>query len=331
MPPRGAVQAPVGSPVGFTQPMYQLSRMNRNSAIDSPTRSASARAMRLSRERVSLLLRSMNTPAPANEASTSTKAITITVFMGHDYPVRAAPCCVWQLDRARQKLDLQARIEARADLPPLSSTDLARDDVAAQDQHYRRIVLRGRWLAEHTVYLDNRQMNARQGFFVVTPLLLAGGDAVLVQRGWSPRDFSDRSRLVPVPTAAGEVQLDGRIAPPPSKLLVLAGAETGAIRQNLDLIEFSRETGLRLRPLSVQQLAPAGPGPANGPGDRPLSADSPADLVSDDGLLRQWLAPALDVSKHHGYAFQWFALCALIVGLTAWFQFIRPLRLARRP
>ena len=199
---------------------------------------------------------------------------------------------VWQLDRARQKLDLQARIEARADLPVLLGAELARDDVGAQAQHYRRIVLQGRWLADHTVYLDNRQMDARQGFFVVTPLLLPGGDAVLVQRGWSPRDFSDRSRLLPVPTDIGAVQLEGRIAPPPSKLLALA---------------------------AVGDAAAANPGTAV------------VGTARDDGLLRHWLAPAVDVSKHHGYAFQWFALCGLIFGLTAWFQFIRPHRLARRP
>ena len=249
---------------------------------------------------------------------------------------------LWQLDRARQKLDLQARIEARADLPPLVSADLARDATAAAGQHYRRIVLQGRWLAEQTVYLDNRQMDARQGFFVVTPLLLDGGDAVLVQRGWSPRDFSDRSRLLPVPTAAGPVQLAGRIAPPPSKLLALAGAETGAIRQNIDLADFTRETGLRLRPLSVQQTGPArlvlAPGAvelATAPTVTPTVTPTPTSTSTstqapDDGLLRHWLAPAVDVSKHHGYAFQWFALCGLIVGLTAWFQFIRPQRLARR-
>ena len=238
---------------------------------------------------------------------------------------------VWQLDRARQKLDLQARIEARASLPPLVSAELASDATAAAGQHYRRIVLQGRWLAAHTVYLDNRQMAARQGFFVVTPLLLDGGDAVLVQRGWSPRDFSDRSRLLPLPTSAGPVQLEGRIAPPPSKLLALAGAETGAIRQNIDLLDFARETGLRLRPLSVQQTGPArlvlAPGAAElatVPTPTPTLSQAP-----EDGLLRHWLAPAVDVSKHHGYAFQWFALCGLIVGLTAWFQFIRSQRLAR--
>jgi surfeit locus 1 family protein len=35
------------------------------------------------------------------------------------------------------------------------------------------------------------------------------------------------------------------------------------------------------------------------------------------------------VGKHHGYAFQWFALSALIAGLYVWFQLLRP-RLARR-
>ena len=216
----------------------------------------------------------------------------------------------WQLDRARQKLDLQDRIQSRQALPPLAQAELARSAAAADAQHYRRISLRGRWLAEHTLYLDNRQMNARQGFFVVTPLLLAGGDAVLVQRGWTPRDFSDRSKVLPLQTPTGEVEVLGRIAPPPSKLFELGGAESGPIRQNLDLTALALEIHLPLRPLSVQQIASVG---------QAASAATP-----DDTLLRQWPAPAVDVGKHQGYAFQWFALCALITGLTLWFQILSP-------
>jgi cytochrome oxidase assembly protein ShyY1 len=51
---------------------------------------------------------------------------------------------------------------------------------------------------------------------------------------------------------------------------------------------------------------------------------SPTSALPDDGLLRAWPAVAVDVGKHHGYAFQWFSLSALIVGLTLWFQFLRP-------
>ena len=43
------------------------------------------------------------------------------------------------------------------------------------------------------------------------------------------------------------------------------------------------------------------------------------------GLLRSIgpRRPDLGVSKHHGYAFQWFALARLISGLYVWFP-IRP-------
>ena len=225
---------------------------------------------------------------------------------------------IWQLDRARQKLDLQARMQSRADQPPLAQTDLARNLSQADDQHYRRIVLRGRWLAHATVYLDNRQMNARPGYFVVTPLLLADGDAVLVQRGWVARDFTDRTRLAALPTPVAEVVVPGRIAPPPAKLFEFKGTDTGPIRQNLDVGSFAKEIGLPLRPLSVQQtdaalMAQPAPGPVS---------------AAADALLRQWPLPAVDVGKHHGYAFQWFALAALITGLYVWFQLLRP-RLAR--
>lgn len=222
---------------------------------------------------------------------------------------------VWQLDRARQKLDLQQQILSRAALAPLPQAMLARNASDAQAQQYRRTSLRGRWLSERTIYLDNRQMNSRQGFYVLTPLLLDDGDAVLVQRGWSPRDFVDRSRLVPLDTPAGEVVVTGRIAPPPSRLLAFGGAELGRIRQNVDLEALAREIGVPLRPLSVQQTD--------------LVVTPAVDSAQVGDLLqRQWPAPAADVGKNQGYALQWFALCALITGLYVWFQLLRP-RLAR--
>jgi surfeit locus 1 family protein len=224
---------------------------------------------------------------------------------------------VWQLDRARQKSDLQASLSTRLALPALSTQALARDARAAADQHHRQIVLEGHWQARWTIYLDNRQMNARPGFFAVTPLLLDDGSAVLVQRGWWPRDQADRTRVAAPAAPEGRVQLRGRVGPWPSALFEFTAArESGPIRQNLDLNDFARETGLMLRPLSVLQLEEAvQPGAA---------VSMPA-----DGLLRQWLMPAANVEKHHGYAAQWFALSALSIGLYAWFQIIRPRRAER--
>jgi len=213
---------------------------------------------------------------------------------------------VWQLDRAAQKTRLQAELDERGRLPPLAAQDLARDRAAADAQAQRRIVVGGRWLADRTVYLDNRQMGGRVGFFVLTPLLLAEGDAVLVQRGWMARDFIDRTRIAPPPTPAGPVTIEGALARGPSRLYEFDAAGGGPIRQNLDLDAFAREIGVALRPLTILQTS--------------------SDV--DDGLQRDWPRPAADVHKHYGYAFQWFALSALILGLYVWFRILRPRRRA---
>jgi len=216
----------------------------------------------------------------------------------------------WQLDRAAQKIAIQAQIDARRDLAPLHAAELARSAAAAEPQHYRRAVLRGRWLSKRTVFLDNRQMNGAVGFLVVTPLQLDGSaEGVIIQRGWAPRDFVDRTSLPTLPTPTGEVEIDGLIAPPPARLYEFSRDESGPIRQNLDLEGYARETGLALLPLSV------------------LQSDSAA--TAGDGLRRLWAPPALDVSKHYGYAFQWFALAALMAGLYVWFQLVRPARRRR--
>ncbi len=47
-------------------------------------------------------------------------------------------------------------------------------------------------------------MAGKPGFYVVTPLQLEGRpEAVVVQRGWVPRNFADRTALPKVPSPAG--------------------------------------------------------------------------------------------------------------------------------
>lgn len=218
---------------------------------------------------------------------------------------------VWQLDRAAQKEALRAAILQRGALPPLDAGQLARDAGEAGAQVHRRITVTGRWLHRFTVFLDNRQMGGRPGFFVVTPLQLPAGDCVLVQRGWVARDPLDRTHLPTLAAVDGSVRVAARVAPPPSRLFEFGADEAGPIRQNLDPDAYSREIGIAVRPLSLLQL-------------------EPEDSASPDGLLRDWPLPAQDIQKHHGYAFQWFAMSLLIAGLYVWFQLIRP-RLARHP
>lgn len=213
----------------------------------------------------------------------------------------------WQLSRAAQKEALQAEIDTQKSRPALDGTGLAQAPMPASLVH-RPVVLQGHWLPEHTVFLDNRQMNGKPGFFVLTPLRIAAGDRVLlVQRGWVPRNFVDRSALPRIDTPTAQVRIEGRIAPPPSKLYAFDTVETGPIRQNLDLAGFAAQTRLPLLGVSVLQTGPLG-----------------------DGLARDWPEANLGVAKHYGYAFQWFGLSGLIAVLYVWFQIVRPFLLQRR-
>ena len=95
----------------------------------------------------------------------------------------------------------------------------------------------------------------------------------------------------------------------PAPTLAAAQVRHGRLRQNLDVDAYAREIGVALRPLSVRQQT---------------------DAEIPDGLLRHWVAPAADIQKHHGYAFQWFALSLLLTGLYVWFQLLAPWRERRR-
>ena len=225
----------------------------------------------------------------------------------------------WQLRRAAEKEAYQAQLDARAAMPALEGHSLLAPlaPSAQAELLHRQVVLQGEWLPQHTIYLDNRQMQGRPGFYVLTPLRLSGPNGpnqlqtVLVQRGWVPRNFESRAALRSVQTPSGNVRVDGRIAGQPARLLELQtpanGSGVSQIRQNLDSASFSREIGVPLAALTVVETGAA-----------------------SDGLVRDWPVVGSGVEKHYGYAFQWFGLCSLIAILYVWFQIVQSVRRRRR-
>jgi surfeit locus 1 family protein len=224
----------------------------------------------------------------------------------------------WQLDRAEQKRTLHETRLAKQLLPALHNADLSCDGKEWMQQEQRQAILRGRWLHEKTVVLDNRIMSGRPGFFVLTPLQLdpapaCGRAVLLVQRGWLPRDATDRARIPPWHKPAGMVRVAVRLSFAPSKNLSLQSAptqEAGLLRQNVEVDALSREWHLALLPGSAQALA-----------------DDPAEArhhTGETALLQAWWQPISGVEKHHAYAAQWFLMAFTIAGLYLWFQWWRP-------
>ena len=196
----------------------------------------------------------------------------------------------WQMRRADEKLALAARMAERSSAAPVT---LDGGDVPT-DLEYRRVRVTGEWVANWPLFLDNRPQDGRAGFYLAMPFKIAGSNThVLVLRGWLPRDAREYARLPEFATPAGPVTIEGIATASAGKVMQLgtAGAvKPGAVVQNLTTSEVAHASGLRLQPFFVQQTGPATPG---------------------DALVRDWPAPASGVDKHHGYAFQWYALAAM--------------------
>jgi surfeit locus 1 family protein len=202
----------------------------------------------------------------------------------------------WQTRRAEEKLALQERLENRArgaalQVPPRL--------VEAKDVEFARVSVRGEFLRQHTILLDNRVHNGVVGYDVVTPIRIEGGElCVLVNRGWiaaGPR----RDVLPKFPTPAGPQPLEGIAMIAGGRYFELggegaagrkAGAAVEPVWQHLKLERFAETTGLAVQPFFIQQTS-----------------------ASDDGLERVWERPDRGVNINRGYAFQWYSLAALIL------------------
>jgi cytochrome oxidase assembly protein ShyY1 len=98
----------------------------------------------------------------------------------------------WQIHRLHERQAYNRRVRAAMALP---QRYLNRTPVAAP---YRRVRASGRYDDRETVLLRSQVLNDAAGDDVLTPFVLEGGKAVLVDRGWiplgssPPRVVSDR-------------------------------------------------------------------------------------------------------------------------------------------
>lgn len=200
----------------------------------------------------------------------------------------------WQLQRAEDKRALLDEQAAQARAPALSLVELE----SAGRPAFRRVRLAGHFDGRHSLLLDNRQRDGRVGVELLQPFFdRASGRWVLLNRGWLP--WPDRRTPPAFETPDGELQLLATLYRPPGSSFLLGAGAPGEgwprLVNAVDAAGLWRELGragladeLRLQP-----------GPASYLGDWPLVSMGP--------------------EKHLGYAVQWFALAATLLGLFVWF------------
>jgi surfeit locus 1 family protein len=180
---------------------------------------------------------------------------------------------LWQMERHGERRAWNAQVEARLAATPVlltsGSTGAETDSLA-----YRRARAAGTFaFADQTVEV-NRSHQGVPGVFVMTPLRLADGTAILVNRGWT---FAPDGMTVDA----------GALVEPESSLvdgILLAPAGRFAVRPE------SLGLGYPLFPLVLRRTQ-AAPGMPRGL--------TPADL------------PPRDRGPHLSYAFQWFAFAVI--------------------
>ena len=199
---------------------------------------------------------------------------------------------VWQISRGLEKRADQAAF--RDDI------GFAHWNDGMEIRPYQRLAASGNYDNEHQFLLENIILNSRYGYYVLTPLIGRDNEPVLlVNRGWvekTPGDFDVAQLEVPT----GRITVRGRAGSLPRAGYKMGEAfKSGTAWPKMavypDRDEVAAELGVPVQPFVLLM-----------------------DHEEEHGFLRHWVPTEFGPSKHFGYAFQWFAMAAVLSGLLIW-------------
>ena len=157
---------------------------------------------------------------------------------------------------------------------------------------YRPVVATGTYRADDTIVVENRTYNGASGGWVLTPLDLGDGTAVLVNRGFI--GFDREGRIVAPAPPTGPVTVGGLLFP--SQERGSFGARDPAegklaVLARVDLDRVAAQVEPALLPAYIQLSTTDPPEPA---------------VAEDEPRLVALGPPELTEGPHLSYAVQWF-------------------------
>lgn len=198
----------------------------------------------------------------------------------------------WQLDRLDKRRTWNAHLEQRLLAAPISIRALPADSAAG---HYRRVSAHGRLDFDRQVALATRSFQGSPGVHLLTPLRLADGATVMVNRGWvyapdamtiDAGKWREREGDTVTVTGYAETWSGRETVPVADRLRVVRALDSSAV---------ARLVGAPVLTYYIAQTSDSARGAA-----RPVRLSEP---VLSDG-------------SHRSYAIQWFsfALVAVVGG-----------------
>lgn len=221
----------------------------------------------------------------------------------------------WQVERRAWKLALMERTDQRVHAPAVDAPGADRwPQVNAADDEYRHVRAAGTFLHDKET-LVQATTDLGSGFWVLTPLRMADGKLLMINRGFVPERNTRRSA-----EPLGETTVTG--------LLRITEPVGGLLRRNDPAAGrwYSRDVQAIAAARGLDAVAPYF-----------VDADAAASPVTSAGASakeRSWPAGGLTVIAFHNnhlvYAITWYALALMIAG-AAWYAVREGRRPAPRP
>ena len=212
---------------------------------------------------------------------------------------------LWQLRRLGERRALNAQIAAHMTLPRLM---IDGEPPESERLNYRPVAVTGAYDFSEEIVLRNRSLSNVAGVHLITPLLIEGGDqAVLIDRGWIPYEYSTREQRTAYASPKEVVTVNGLL-----RLSQTASAPIGASDPTLSPSLPRLDAWFWLNIPQIQNQIPY----------RLLSFFVEQDPNSDPKTLPV-TRHEIDLSEgpHVSYAIQWFSFAAILV--IGSFAFIR--------
>jgi cytochrome oxidase assembly protein ShyY1 len=205
---------------------------------------------------------------------------------------------LWQLRRLHERRTMNAEIVAAMHDVPADAT------APGPIRQWRTLTATGTYDESEQVLIRNRSYQGQPGFHVVTPLKLASGRALLVNRGWVPL-AEDGSTPSPPAPPSGQVVVTGRARESQRRGAFFSPRDPsdGTLRQlyRVDVPRIAQQTPY---PLIADYIE--------------LLTTTPAATSRQPVLIP---APELDDGPHLSYAGQWMFFSGCVV--AGWILVVR--------
>ena len=216
----------------------------------------------------------------------------LPLVVGSALVLQFAGLGAWQISRGLEKRVTQQAYQAESDFAEWQHGDPVRP--------FQRLRADGHYDAEHQIVLDNIIINSRYGHYVLTPLDI-GDDLplLMVNRGWIEKGSAtaDPAKLE---LPADSVTVHGRAGSLPK-----AGYKMG---EAFSLTDSWPKHAVYPSQADVEAVL----------GRQVQDFVLLMDHDEQYGHLRHWVPAEFGPGKHFGYALQWFAMGAVLMGLLIW-------------